>query len=503
MNLGRLTYVAPLAALVTAAYAGCSSADPSSGDTGTVEGQQVKGSGTSTPSGSGAATGTAAKKKCGIAGRSDIKSLPGTLKTRLCELAARPHAYTPMTAFAEADPPSMLFQHYLIDANGFQPNVFTAEIPGINDGTKPTATGPNGNMPAIGAVRVVLEPKPGKPTDPNDVHAAIDVFTDVSGLFVINNESGWYEGWMITDLKVPAIDPACTTTGMTPHFGLISQADADALAAMGAGNNVPGNFFTADGGPPKFPSATDVFPTQMTNLVNFPVSLGTFNALQQGEIHAYWEFNPGTNWAFPTFELPASGGIPGTYDAGLYGSISSLIPGSGPAGIKNSPLLFGDNPNDPRDPDRSEIAMVSDIDRPEAGNPAHLEKRNRFLPSGLVKEIHLDVFMRVASFEPGVGMPQRLFDAYAKEVAKVDKNGDGVISFEEAEIEGTSDGGQPNTRLYVPATQFNRYAMTRELNDGLLAPRFAPSQRGYVMAGNLTTVSPAVPASVPRDADDR
>lgn len=503
MNFGRLTYVAPFAALVTASYAGCSSADspPIEAEQGDVQQAKGKGKGKGAIAPSGA---TGKKKTCGgIGGRDDIKSLPAALKARLCELAERPHAYTPMTAFSEADPPSMLFQHYLIDTTGFQPNVFTAEIPGINDGTKPTGTGPNGNKPAIGAVRVVLEPKPGKPTDPNDVHAAIDVFTDVSGLFVINNESGWYEGWMITDLKVPAIDPACTTAGMTPRFGLISQADADALQAMGTGNDVPGNFFTTDGAAPKFPSASDVFPTTQANLVNFPVSLGAFNALQQGEIHAYWEFNPGTNWAFPTFELPAGGGIPGTFEAGLYGSISSLIPGSGPAGIKNSPILFGDNPNDPRDPDRSEVSMLSDINRPQPGNAAHLEKRNRFLPTGLVKEIHLDVFMRVASFEPGVGMPQRLFDAYAKEVAKVDKNGDGVISFEEAEIDGTSDGGQPNTRLYVPATEFNRYAMTRELDDGLLAPRFAPSQRGYVMAGNLSVVSPAVRASVPRDGDDR
>jgi len=54
----------------------------------------------------------------------------------------------------------------------------------------------------IGTVRVVLEPKPGLPTDPNDPHAFIDVFTDIDPLFVINNESGWYEGWMIHDLTV-------------------------------------------------------------------------------------------------------------------------------------------------------------------------------------------------------------------------------------------------------------------------------------------------------------
>src|SRR5262249_9396849 len=153
--------------------------------------------------------------------------------------------------------------------------------------------------------------------------------------------------------------------------------------------------------------------------------------------------------------------------------------------------FYGDNPDDPRDPDRA-----------EADNPAHLEFRNRFIPSGLTNEIILDVFVRVASFEPGVAIPQRLFDAYAKEVARVDKNGDGVISFEEANVNGTSDG-LPNTRLYLPATAFDRFAGTREINDGLLAPRFAPSQRAYVLSGFLTLVRPAVPASIPQDADNR
>ncbi len=498
-NILRLATMFPALSLL--GYAGCSDA------TASPDVDRIPAAGTLATEAESAAVAYAppvrASRRCAtLQGREDVRALPHALKDRLCELVARPRTYDPMVAFSEADTRSQLFQYYLIDTTPFQPNVFTSEVPGINDGTKPTATGANGNNLAVGSVRVVLEPKAGKPRDPNDVRAVIDVFTDVSGLFVINNESGWYEGWMIHDVKVPAVDPRCITPGMKPGFGLISPDDAKALAAMGTGNNIPGHFFTADGNAPHFPARSDVFPTVQTNTVGFPVSLGTFNATQQSDIHAYWEFNPGTNWAFPTFELPATGGIPATFDAGLYGSISSLIPGSGPAGVKNSPILFGDNPNNPRDPDRAEVAMLSDIDRPESGNRAHLERRNRFIPTNLVNEIHLDVFARVASFEPGVGMPQRLFDAYAKEVAKVDADGDGVISFQEADVEGTSDG-QPNTRLYLPATAFNRYAMTRELNDGLLAPRFAPSQRGYVMGGELTVVSPAVPASVGRDGDDR
>ena len=47
------------------------------------------------------------------------------------------------------------------------------------------------------------------------------------------------------------------------------------------------------------------------------------------------------------------------------------------------------------------------------------------------------------------------------------------------------------------------FAITSEINDGLLAQRFAPSQRAYVASGTLTSVNPGVDASVPRDEDNR
>jgi hypothetical protein len=139
-----------------------------------------------------------------------------------------------------------LFQYYLLNSAHFQPNVFTAIIPGINDHAIPTAANAaNHQLSTIGAVRVVLEPKPGLPTDPNDVGAFIDIFTDVSGLFVINNESGWYEGWMIHDLVVPAVAPP--RADGRAQFGKMTSADAAAIAALGTHHNVPGKFFTTDG----------------------------------------------------------------------------------------------------------------------------------------------------------------------------------------------------------------------------------------------------------------
>jgi hypothetical protein len=51
--------------------------------------------------------------------------------------------------------------------------------------------------------------------------------------------------------------------------------------------------------------------------------------------------------------------------------------------------------------------------------------------------------------------------------------------------------------MYLPATAFNRWAVTQQLLDGMLSPRFAPSQPAFVLSGFLTEVNPPVPASIP------
>jgi len=421
-----------------------------------------------------------------LLGRGDIRFLPAPLKGRLLELAERPHSYLPLTVFSEADAPSQLFGYYLLDTTGVPPNVFTSIVAGINDnGVIPTgANFANGGLPTLGAVRVTLEPKPGLPTDPDDPRAFIDMFTDISGLFVINNESGWYEGWMLHDLRVPPV--AAPLADGRAQFGTMTPADAAALAARGTGNNVPGRFFTLDGNAVRFSSAT--IPG---NTVGFSVSTGTFNAQQQSDVHAYWEFNRGTNWVFPHYELPFTGGLPGTFP-GLQYALQSVIPGSGPFGVRNTTATHGDDPDNPRDPDRFEPV-----------SSGQTETRNRFIPSGLAAEVFRNVFTRPASFMPGVtDIGERLLRAYALEVARVDQNGDGALSFAEADVDGSSDG-LSNTRLYLSPRSFNRFFVTREINDGLLAPRFEPSQRAWVLRGFLAPVQPAVRASVPRDADNR
>lgn len=431
-----------------------------------------------------------------VASRGDITALPMDLKDRLVRLADRPHSYLPIQAYAEAASQSQLFQYYLLDTLGFQPNVFTARIPGVNDTAMLTATGGNCGLPTIGAVRVVLEPKPGLPTDPNDVKAFIDMFTDISGLFVINNESGWYEGWMIHDLIVPPV--AGPRPDRHAQFGSITEADAARLRTMGTGNNVPGNTFTLDGKAIHFPSATDHFPDIQTNVVPVQLSMGAYNAMQQMDVHSYWEFNYTTNWVHPLYELPVTGGFEDEFqmapDKIPQGAdlCPSVIPGS-PLGRRNKISVYGDNPDRPRDPDLFDAEI--DLQR---------EFRQRFIPSGLANEILLDVYVRLASFEPGMKeVTERLLKAYDVEVARVDQNNDGVISAAEGDVDAGSDGFADNRRLFLPATSYKRFAVTREINDGLLAPRFAPSQRGWVLSGLLVGVSPAVPASAGRDSDDR
>jgi hypothetical protein len=441
----------------------------------------------------------ASNDRLAVANRGDIVKLPDPLKARLVQLADRPHTYLPLQAFAEADKPSQLFQYYLLDSGGFEPNVFTARLPGINDTVQLTATGGDCGLPTLGSVRLVLEPKPGLPTDPRNPKAFIDVFTDISPLFVINNESGWYEGWMIHDLVIPAAGPP--RKDGHAQFGTITAADAQALLAMGQHKNVAGAYLTTDGNSVRFPSKSDHFPDRQTNVVSLFESMGAYNAVQQSDVHSYWEFNYlGTNWIHPLYELPFTGGFPDDFgknpDAfqdGEIGKLQSIVPGSGPRGITNDPQVMGDNPNLPRDPDKFD----GDVD-------AQREFRERGVPSGLANEMFLDVYARPVSFEPGVkNLQRRLFDAYAAEVARVDVNHDGIISAAEGDPDTASDGFANNFRLYLSAVTFDRFAVTREINDGLLAPRFAPSQRAWLLTGFRVAVAPAVPASAGRDSDDR
>src|SRR5438309_11789980 len=69
-----------------------------------------------------------------VANRGDTRKLPAELQDRLVRLAGPPHSVLPVQPFDQADQPSQLFQSYLLDTPGFEPNVFTKVIPGGRDG---------------------------------------------------------------------------------------------------------------------------------------------------------------------------------------------------------------------------------------------------------------------------------------------------------------------------------------------------------------------------------
>ena len=113
---------------------------------------------------------------------------------------------------------------------------------------------------------------------------------------------------MIHDLVVPEV--AAPRADGHAQFGTMLYADATFLAHMGYGHNRPGRRFTTDGNDERFPRRGDRFPSAQSNLVPIPLSMGAWNALQQADAHAYWEFNYTTNWIFPLYELPVTGGFP-------------------------------------------------------------------------------------------------------------------------------------------------------------------------------------------------
>ena len=188
-------------------------------------------------------------------------------------------------------------------------------------------------------------------------------------------------------------------------FGTLTDGDAKILARMGAdynvpGNNVPGHIFTLDGQAPHFPSASDNSPTSKRMSSLFKESMGAYNAMQQSDVHSYWEFNYlGTNWIHPLYELPFTGGFPDNFGqapdafAGRrdrQAAIDRPRPGT-ERGNRTNRKRSATTP--------ISLAIPTSLTRDD---DAQREFRQRGVPSGLANEIYLDVYERLASFEPHV-----------------------------------------------------------------------------------------------------
>ena len=148
------------------------------------------------------------------------------------------------------------------------------------------------------------------------------------------------------------------------------------------------------------------------------------------------------------------------------------MPGDEPGDNNRSKKLavaFGDNPNRPRDPDLFDSNVET-----------QREFRQRFIPSGIAHEAFLNAFERLVSFEPREhNLTKRLLKGYKAAIALVDTDGDGIVSAAEGDIDTPNPHcpQRDNTCIYLLPRSFNRFAVTREINDGLLArvSRSAPA----------------------------
>ena len=71
-----------------------------------------------------------------------------------------------------------------------------------------------------------------------------------------------------------------------------------------------------------------------------------------------------------------------------------------------------------------------------------------------------------------------------------------------ANLDDTSDGGQPHDRLFLPTLAVNRVAATRELTDGL--PTHGSRQRARLGTKRLPDPATALCGRLhPQDADDQ
>lgn len=73
----------------------------------------------------------------------------------------------------------------------------------------------------------------------------------------------------------------------------------------------------------------------------------------------------------------------------------------------------------------------------------------------------------------------------------------------EPHSEDRPDVVQPNGRLFFPTVDWARTAVIREVDYGLVVPRFAPSARAWLLGRDLVSESPAVAALDDCDDYDR
>jgi len=214
-------------------------------------------------------------------------------------------------------------------------------------------------------------------------------------------------------------------------------------------------------------------------------------------VHSYWEFNYTTNWIAPFYELPFTGGLP-TTSAGLRtlrgrGDRRTLIA----RGRFRPCAAITERPGG-----GSETARFSRATR-ISSTPIAASIRNASYACGPFRAAGQTRCCSTSTPDPDRSRRTSTFAGptvprYAAEVSRVDTDGDGVVSALEGDIDTASDGFADNTRMFIPANPVRAIAVTREINDGYLSPRFAPSQRAWILTAPRTTCLPR--SRRPRDA---
>lgn len=193
------------------------------------------------------------------------------------------------------------------------------------------------------------------------------LLTRVEGLRLANNEGGFYQTWLVADLRIPR---------------RLHPADEARLPRDQPGMNGPGGIFTRDGRAPRTLGPSVEEPP---NTIWLAVRAGAWGTDETGrQPGARWFLNDFSNWAF---WLPEGWG------------------GSPPPSVEGAGRL--------RDPDASHLGAV------------------RGLPSGLAMEVLTDLYIRQATVLPdGPAEPRlRLEALWQHHVAPLDRDGDGLLGY--------------------------------------------------------------------------
>ena len=309
---------------------------------------------------------------------------------------------------------------------------------------------------------------------------------------------------MIHDLQVAQVAAArarrpCRSSARSP------PTDAKLLAAMGSGNNVPGNIFTIDGNAAALPEPERPLPRQ-----GRPTSCRSSSAWARTtrsssrDAHNYWEFNYTTNWVHPLYELPFTGGFPTTtYQNGQISvrTRSRSFPAAARAITTAASERAVDVRRQPRPAARPRQVRrrgrrAARVPRSASSRAASRTRPCSTSSSGWPRSSPSEHDLDAAPARRLQGRDRaRRSQRRRHHLGRRGRR-------RHAERQLSARRQRPDLRI-LPPRSYDRFAVTREINDGLLAPRFAPSTRGWVLSGTATTGFGVIAASQGRDSDDR